>query len=404
MKTTNKVAGKIPCACFVAGTEVVTPEGGRDIDAVAVGDVVLAFDEDAVPDAPWQELVGIAEVLAEPSGGEGRGGPLAFDARRGRWVPLQGEVPHEGTWWSGGQLWHASSGVVTSRGRAPASSLTDGTVVWTPRRLPAPRAGDVVWVVDDPQAGPWRLAELTQTLTGPTQVSYLGTVFEVAREGEGVWVRRTPQVLSVVSELLPGRSERLVEATWSVGEQVDGVVGTPEHPFYVPELGWVPLGELTVGMELHTAQGSGALLVGSTWWPEEVADFNLEVAEKHTYFVRGAGVDAVGVLVHNACGISPQARGRASESRVLGELGLPKNTRKVSSTEGNSIPDGISPDDFVEVKDTQRVSNTRQLRIQRTAAAAEDKGHVVVTGTNTKVSKTVEQQSTVIRRDDLGPQ
>jgi len=97
---------------------------------------------------PWQELVGIAQVLAEPSGGEGRGGALGFDARTGRWVPLQGEVPHEGTWWSGGQLWHASSGEVTSRGRAPASSLTDGTVVWSPRRLPAPRAGDVVWVVD----------------------------------------------------------------------------------------------------------------------------------------------------------------------------------------------------------------------------------------------------------------
>ena len=204
-------------------------------------------------------------------------------------------------------------------------------MVWSPRRLPAPRAGDVVWVVDDPQAGPWRLAELTQTLTGPTQVSYLGTVFEVAREGEGVWVRRTPQVLSVVTELLPGRSERLVEATWSVGEQVDRVVGTPEHPFYVAELGWVPLGELTVGMELHTAQGSGALLVGSTWWPEEVADFNLEVAEEHTYFVRGAGVDAVGVLVHNACGASraPSVDALSEAAGAADKGGLTKAGRAV---------------------------------------------------------------------------
>ena len=378
----------------------MTPEGGRDIDAVAVGDVVVAFDEDAAPDAPWQELVGIAEVLDEPSGGEGGGGPLGFDARTGRWVPLQGEVPHEGTWWSGGQLWHASSGVVTSRGRAPAASLTDGTVVWSPRRLPAPRAGDVVWVVDDPRAGPWRLAELTQTLTGPTQVSYLGTVFEVAREGEGVWVRRTPQVLSVVTELLPGRSERLVEATWSVGEQVDRVVGTPEHPFYVAELGWVPLGELTVGMELHTAQGSGALLVGSTWWPEEVADFNLEVAEEHTYFVRGAGVDAVGVLVHNACGAASRGGGKVHGNSNASMK--PQHGYEISRVDGGDVgKTGISGQPLNKNGTSPR-ANQQVNKLNKEAGAEVWKADVVETNMPGRAAAKEWEQANTNRLYDAG--
>jgi hypothetical protein len=98
------------------------------------------------------------------------------------------------------------------------------------------------------------------------------------------------------------------------------------------------------------------------------------------------------------------ARGVASEARVLKAMGEVKNTEKVVTSQGRSIPDFQNAKQVGEIKDTQRVSNTAQVRAQREHAQATGREHTVVTGTNTKVSSTVEQQSKVIRRDDLGPQ
>ena len=64
------------------------------------------------------------------------------------------------------------------------------------------------------------------------------------------------------------------------------------------------------------------------------------------------------------------ARGRASEARVLDDLGLEKNTQKVTWVEGNSIPDALTDSLSVEIKDAKNVSLTRQLRIQTEAARA----------------------------------
>ena len=97
------------------------------------------------------------------------------------------------------------------------------------------------------------------------------------------------------------------------------------------------------------------------------------------------------------------ARGVLSEARVLKSMGELKNTEKVVTSQGRSIPDFQSTKRVGEIKDTQRVSNTAQLRSQREHAQATGREHTVVTGTNTKVSGAVERQSTIIRRDDLGP-
>lgn len=168
---------------------------------------------------------------------------------------------------------------------------------------------------------------------------------------------------------------------------------------------YVALEDLEVGTVLRTYRGSEATVLGLTWKPGEVEVYDIEVEGLHNFFVRGLGSDAPGVLVHNSTpSISPQARGRASETRVLDDLGLDKNTSRVSTSEGRSIPDAMDDGAFYEIKDTKSASNTRQMRIQREAAAAEGKEHVVVTGTNTKVSGPLEEASTVIRRDDLGPQ
>jgi hypothetical protein len=94
-----------------------------------------------------------------------------------------------------------------------------------------------------------------------------------------------------------------------------------------------------------------------------------------------------------------------SEARVLRDIGEIKNTEKVVGAEGKSIPDFVNARQIGDIKDTKRVTDSKQLRIQREAAAREGKEHVVITGSTekTKVSGTVEKKSTVIRRDDLGP-
>jgi len=103
-------------------------------------------------------------------------------------------------------------------------------------------------------------------------------------------------------------------------------------------------------------------------------------------------------------GQTPQDRGRESEKRVLDDKGEAPNKDKVSGTEGNSVPDFINDKEIGEIKDTKKISDSSQLRIQREVAQAQGKDHTVVTGDNTKVSKTVLEQSKVERRSDLGPQ
>lgn len=99
-----------------------------------------------------------------------------------------------------------------------------------------------------------------------------------------------------------------------------------------------------------------------------------------------------------------RARGVESEARVLSGLGEAKNTAKVRGCEGCSIPDYQNATTIGEIKDAARVDNTRQLRIQREAATASGRQHVVQTGTRTKVSGEVEKRGSVVkRRDDLGP-
>ena len=43
----GKIAGKIPGSCFVAGTQVATPDGVRPIELLRVGDRVLTTDSHA---------------------------------------------------------------------------------------------------------------------------------------------------------------------------------------------------------------------------------------------------------------------------------------------------------------------------------------------------------------------
>ncbi len=102
--------------------------------------------------------------------------------------------------------------------------------------------------------------------------------------------------------------------------------------------------------------------------------------------------------------VDPKARGRASETRVLNDMNEKKNTKVVSTPEGNTIPDFENKTQVGEIKDTKTVNDTQQMRAQRQYAEQMGKEHVVVTGENTHVSAPfLEEKSTIIRRPDLGP-
>lgn len=71
---------------------------------------------------------------------------------------------------------------------------------------------------------------------------------------------------------------------------------TTNHPFYVIDRGWVAAGDLIVGDEILTLDGSVAIITGSEIekLDEAILVYNLEVADFNTYFVGD-----VPVLVHN---------------------------------------------------------------------------------------------------------
>jgi len=134
-----------------------------------------------------------------------------------------------------------------------------------------------------------------------------------------------------------------------------------------------------------------------------------------------AAVDAIGIVIDVAATAAPgvpggaatviqasratsaMQRGRQAESKVLKAIGEEKNTAKIEANGSTSIPDYQNATTVGEIKDTARLTDSKQLRTQRAGAQQAGKKHEIQTGTNTKVSSTVETQSTVVRRDDLGP-
>jgi hypothetical protein len=119
----------------------------------------------------------------------------------------------------------------------------------------------------------------------------------------------------------------------------------------------------------------------------------------------GAHVVATILLWHPGGAASPAmlVRGVHSEMRILRLLGELKNTRPVITPLGRTIPDFENDTHVGEIKDARRVTMRPQLRMQIEHARRTGRSHVLVTGTRTQVSRTVEAATTVVRRDDLGP-
>ena len=73
---------------------------------------------------------------------------------------------------------------------------------------------------------------------------------------------------------------------------------TPEHPFYVPEKGWVPAGELQLGESLKFASGKQGKIsfIRRESLTTPITVYNFEVDDWHTYVVSPNNV-----VVHNTC-------------------------------------------------------------------------------------------------------
>ena len=173
-------------------------------------------------------------------------------------------------------------------------------------------------------------------------------------------------------------------------------------------------GVLTEGYKFVTGQGfDGAMVAGALkdGYNGEGTGFWWAAGEDALSFGGGAiGVGAKAlrtstVISKEASVVVNGARGRASEARVLRDMGLSKNTKTVSSIEGRSIPDALTDAVSVEIKDAAKVNYTRQLRIQVDAARNSGRTSVLVTGRNTCVSgPCMRAFDQTIRRSDLGPQ
>ena len=157
------------------------------------------------------------------------------------------------------------------------------------------------------------------------------------------------------------------------------------------------LGKIGVGY----STGNSALV------SEGVIDLTGDIGALLTPYVPAGGTKVARALAKADSKVpnSATARGRASEARVLDDLGLPKNNKKVTTGEGNSIPDALTDRQSIEIKDTICVSCTKQVRIQTDAARKAGRESVLITGTGTRVSGPANRAfDRVIRRDDLGPQ
>ena len=98
---------------------------------------------------------------------------------------------------------------------------------------------------------------------------------------------------------------------------------TPEHPFWNrTRHTWTAAGELAVGDELQTADGTVATVAAVVTFAGPQAMHNLTVADVHTYYVLAGQTP---VLVHNAggvglCPVSGKPHGPMGEAATLDRL------------------------------------------------------------------------------------
>jgi hypothetical protein len=122
---------------------------------------------------------------------------------------------------------------------------------------------------------------------------------ETLREGDEVASRPENDVYGSVSfkpiEEVFVRTGRVLHLHLSDDQTIRT---TPEHPFWVEELGWTPADMLRTGMRLATLGGEWVSVEEAFDTGEYETVYNCRVAEHHTYFV-GDDTHVLAVWAHN---------------------------------------------------------------------------------------------------------
>ena len=81
----------------------------------------------------------------------------------------------------------------------------------------------------------------------------------------------------------------------SNGREEDSIITSNEHPFYVVNRGFVRAASLRIGDRIELSENRSAILIEKAWGGRRL-EFNLAVANDHTFFV-----EKFKALVHNSC-------------------------------------------------------------------------------------------------------
>ena len=275
---------RAPCS-FPGDTPVLVIDGTRPIDEVQEGDVVVAHDERS---AEGWRVVG-PRITAAPRNSVDES--VSFDANSAVWVAGDDgvDVVHDG------RLAHRTPTGWEDRGEVTWSELEAADATWTGVNTGRPTLGDVVLVLGSASdAGHQRLSEVDDG----ARFAWGGRVFTARWVGSTLEIATDGDVLSRVVQTIPHADEMLLDVTLrDVEGGVAVVQSTPQHPFYVEGVGYVPLGEIGQGAWLRGAGGREFELSDAAWSLGARDVFNFEVQGSHSYFV-GLGGDE-GVLVHN---------------------------------------------------------------------------------------------------------
>jgi len=105
-------------------------------------------------------------------------------------------------------------------------------------------------------------------------------------QGERVWSRDPRTGVLALKPVLQVfvRQSYVIDLKLSSGQHSEHVAVTPNHPFWVENIGWVQAADLGQSATLLAPEG---LLTGhaAASWGEQTKVYNLEVADSHTYFV-----------------------------------------------------------------------------------------------------------------------
>ena len=149
---------------------------------------------------------------------------------------------------------------------------------------------------------------------------------EEIRKGDWVW-SVAPETgdpeLKQVEDVFVNETDEIVHVRYGDTE----IDATPNHPFYIPDRGWVSAVNLRAGDRLQLVNGEYVTVeqVQHEILESPVTVYNFRVADNHTYYVGGT----YAVLVHNmSCGLKT-----GKPSLPDGVTRLRKDIRKVNSQE-----------------------------------------------------------------------